>query len=181
MLLGPAFDHYFLLGVELDGIAALAVQDAEEAVFPAAERKIGHGGGYADVDSDIAGGGFVPEPPCRRAARGKQRCLVAVATALEECQSFVHIAGMNQAQDWTEDFRIRHVAGRRHVVEDRRLNEISGLVFGDPWITSVQQNFRTLLFTCGDQRMNSRFALGRNYRSHLDAFVEAVAYAQVCR
>src|ERR1700734_3499047 len=68
---GPAFDDYFLFGIELDGVAALSVQNAEETVFPSAEREIGHGRGYADVDSDIAGGSFITEAPRCCTARGK--------------------------------------------------------------------------------------------------------------
>jgi len=30
---GPAFDYYFFVGVELDGVSALPVEIAEEAVF----------------------------------------------------------------------------------------------------------------------------------------------------
>src|SRR5580692_67543 len=90
---GPAFNYYFFLGVELDGIAALAVQDAEEAVLPSAEREIGHGRGHADVDSDIAGGRFIAETSSRRTARCKQRRLIAVLASLEKREGFVQIAG----------------------------------------------------------------------------------------
>src|SRR5271163_228978 len=78
VVFGPAFYHYFFLGVELDGVAALSVEDAEEAVFPSAEREIGHGRGHADVDSDIAGRRFVPEASRGSTAGSKQRSLIAV-------------------------------------------------------------------------------------------------------
>src|ERR1700731_2006152 len=71
VLLGPALDYDFLLGIELDRVPALSMQDAEEAVFPAAEREISHGSRYADVDSDIAGGSFVTEPTRCRTTRSE--------------------------------------------------------------------------------------------------------------
>src|ERR1700693_2561735 len=84
VLFGPAFDYDFFVGVELDGVAALAVEVAEEAVFPSAEREVGHGRGDSDVDADVAGGGFVAGEARGRSARGEQRCLIAVGAAFEE-------------------------------------------------------------------------------------------------
>src|ERR1700722_17235539 len=55
VLFGPAFDHYLLVGVELDGIAALPVEIAEETIFPPAEGEIGHRRGDSDVDADVSG------------------------------------------------------------------------------------------------------------------------------
>src|SRR5579863_9835945 len=106
MLLGPALDHYFLVGVELDSVAALAVEIAEETVLPSAEWKISHGCGDPDVDADVAGGRLVAEAARGRAARGKQRRLVAVGAALEEGESVVHAAGVDQAQHRAEDFGV---------------------------------------------------------------------------
>lgn len=68
---GPALDDDFGLGKELDGMMALAVQVAEEAVFPAAEGKEGHGGGHADVDANIARFGLIAKLASRRPAVGK--------------------------------------------------------------------------------------------------------------
>src|SRR5437879_12079270 len=68
---GPALDYYLFVGVELDGVAALAVEIAEEAIFPSAEGEVGHGRGYADVDADVAGGSFVAEAACGRTAGGE--------------------------------------------------------------------------------------------------------------
>src|SRR5580700_4052564 len=61
VLFGPAFDYDFLVGVELDGVPALAMEIAEEAVLPSAEGEVGHGRGNSDVDTDVAGGSFVAE------------------------------------------------------------------------------------------------------------------------
>src|SRR5712671_1678912 len=73
VLFGPAFDYDFLVGVELDGIAALAVEVAEKAVLPSAEWEIGHGRGDSDVDTDISRRGFVAEAARSRSAGGEQR------------------------------------------------------------------------------------------------------------
>src|SRR5215472_10250813 len=66
VLFGPALDYHFLICVELDGVAALAVEIAEEAILPSAEGKVGHGRGDADIDADVAGRGFVAETARRR-------------------------------------------------------------------------------------------------------------------
>src|SRR5204863_9280718 len=46
---------------EFNGVAPLAVKDAEETLLPAAEGEIGHRRGHADIDSDISRGRFVAE------------------------------------------------------------------------------------------------------------------------
>ena len=97
MFCGPALDHDFLFGIELYRVAALAVLDAEEAVFPSAEREIGHGRGHADVDADVACRRFVAEAPGCCAARRKQRRLIAVGTALQKREGFVEVIRMDQA------------------------------------------------------------------------------------
>src|ERR1700723_4120305 len=51
---GPAFDDDFLVGVELDRVAALRVHVSEEAGLPSRKGEIGHGRGYADIDADVA-------------------------------------------------------------------------------------------------------------------------------
>src|SRR5579872_957992 len=45
-------------------------------------------------------------------------------------------------------------------------------------IAAVEHNLRTLLLTFGDQTLDSRLALRRNYRTHLHAFIEAVSHTQ---
>src|ERR1700728_205337 len=89
VLLCPAFDDYFLIGVKLDGIAALSMQIAEEAVLPSAERKIGHGRGDADVDADVYRRRFVTETSRSRPARGEQRRLVSVSAAFEKAERVI--------------------------------------------------------------------------------------------
>ena len=66
VLLSPAFDDDFFVGVELDGVASLRVHVAEEAAFPSGEGEISHGRGYADIDADVACGGLVTESARRR-------------------------------------------------------------------------------------------------------------------
>src|SRR3982751_5695404 len=62
VLLGPALNHNFLVGVKLDGVPALTMEIAEKTVLPPAEREVGHGRGNSDVDADVAGGRLVAEP-----------------------------------------------------------------------------------------------------------------------
>ncbi len=175
VLFGPAFDYYFLVGIELDGVAALAVEIAEETVLPSAEGEIGHGRGDSDVDADVARGRFVAEAARGGSARREQRCLIAVGAALEEGEGFVHVVGVDEAEHRAEDFRVGEIAGCGHVVENRGIHEVSRFVLGDFRVAAVEQDFRALFFTEADQRLDAGFALGRDDRAHLDAFVEAVA------
>src|SRR6478736_7149934 len=179
MLFGPAFDYDFLFGVELDRVAALAVHDAEKAVFPAAEREVRHWGGYSNIDADVSRWRFVAEAARGRSARCEQRCLIAVGIAFEERQSFVHVVGVYQAQDGSEDFRVREVAGRGHGIENGRLYEIALLVAWNFRVASVHQNFGTLFFAHADQRFDAVLTLLGNDWAHLHALVEPVAYAQI--
>src|SRR5437879_10656380 len=89
MLFRPALDHNLLLGVELDRVAALSVHYAEKTLFPPAERKIGHGRGYADVDPYISCRRFVTETARGRAAGREQRCLVSIRVALQKGERLV--------------------------------------------------------------------------------------------
>src|SRR5439155_20213176 len=99
MFCGPAFHDNFLFGIELDCVASLCVLHAEEAIFPAAERKIGHGCGDPNVDTYISGRCFVPESARRRTTGGKQRSLVAIRAALEKYERVVEVTSVHQAKD----------------------------------------------------------------------------------
>src|SRR5436309_452260 len=70
-ILGPAFDHNLLLGVELNRVATLAVQHSEKAVLPTAERKVGHRRRDSDVYADISCSYFITKLARRRAAGGE--------------------------------------------------------------------------------------------------------------
>src|ERR1022692_3119550 len=97
VLFSPALYYDFLVGVELDGVAALAVEIAEEAVLPSAEGEVGHRRGDADVDADISRGRFVAEAARGGSARREQRRLIAVSAAFEESERFVHVIGVDEA------------------------------------------------------------------------------------
>src|SRR6202166_4661095 len=125
MFFGPAFDYDFFVGIELDGVAALAVEVAEEAVFPSAEGEVGHGRGDSDVDADVAGGGFVAEAARGRSTRGEERRLIAVGAALEEGEGVVHVARVDKAEDGAENFCVVEIAGGGNVVEDCRVHEVA--------------------------------------------------------
>src|ERR1700736_5175212 len=53
--LNPAGHDDLLLGVELDGIAAVSVQIAEERLLPAGKREERHWGGDTYIDAHHAG------------------------------------------------------------------------------------------------------------------------------
>src|SRR5260370_23664439 len=146
VLFGPAFDYYFLVGVELDGIAALAVEIAEEAVLPSAEGEVGHGCGDPDVDADVSRGRFVAEAARGRSARGEERCVISIGAAFEEGERIVHVVGVNQAQDGAEDLCVGEVAAGGNIVEDRGIDEVASLVAWDFGVASVEENLCALLF-----------------------------------
>src|SRR5260370_26813160 len=77
-LRGPTLDHNFLLRIEFDGIAALGVHIAEEAVLPTGKGEESHRRGHANVNADIARQRLVAKFACRRAAAGEQAGHIAV-------------------------------------------------------------------------------------------------------
>src|SRR5580693_4456412 len=145
VLFGPALDYNFLVGVELDGIAALAVKIAEKAVLPSAEGEVGHGRGDSDVDADVPRGRFVAEAAGSRSARGEQRCLIAVSAALEKRESIVHVVGVDEAQHGTENLCVGQIAGGWDVVEDGGPHEVPGFVFRDLRVAAIEQELCSLL------------------------------------
>src|ERR1017187_9760537 len=163
VLFGPAFDDDFLVGVELDGVAALAVEIAEETILPSAEREVSHRRGDSDVDADVARGRFVAEAARGGPARRKERRLIAVGAALEEGESVVHVVGVDEAEDWAEDFGVGEIAGRGNVVEDRGLHEVARFVFRSLRVAAIEQDCRALLFSESDQRFDSLFTLRRDH------------------
>src|SRR5438132_14007136 len=68
ILFCPALDDNFFLGVKLNLVSSLPVHNPKEAVFPSAEREIGHGRGDSDIDADVSGGRFIAEAARGRAA-----------------------------------------------------------------------------------------------------------------
>src|SRR6202049_501843 len=175
VLFGPAFHDNFLVGIELDGVAALPVEIAEEAVLPSTEREVSHRRGDSNVDADISRWCFIAEATRGRTARREQRGLIAVGTALQESERFVHVAGVDEAEHRTEDFGVGQLAGLRYVVKDSWVDEVSGFVLRDFGLASIEQNLCSLLLANADQRFDSLFALRRDHWSHLHASVEPVA------
>ena len=102
----PTFNHDFLIRIEFDRIATLAMEIAEETVLPSTERKICHWGRHADIDSDVSSRRLVAEAARRRSARSKQRGLITVGTAFQESERVVQVLSVNKTQDGPEDLRI---------------------------------------------------------------------------
>src|SRR5438067_9075631 len=173
-LLRPALHHHLLLRVEVDRVAPLRVEVAEEAVLPAAEREVGDGGGDADVDADVADAGLVAELPGRGAAAGEEAGLVAEARAVHCLDGLVHVGDVDEAQDRSEDLGGRGLAARIHVREDGRADEVALLVPFDPRAARVHRELRAFLDTLLDERLDARFRFGADHRAHLHALVEAV-------
>src|SRR5690242_5092125 len=121
----PALDHNLLIGVELDGIVALGMHSSEEALFPAAEGKVGHGRGHSDVDADVARRRLVAELASRRAAGGEQRGLVAVGAARQESERLVNVASRHEAQHGPKNFRIGQRTVLAHAIEHGRPYKIA--------------------------------------------------------
>src|SRR6476661_3415138 len=77
----PTFNHDFLIRVEFDPIAALAMEIAEKTVLPSTEREICHWRRHADIDSNVSSRHLVAEATRGRSARSKQRGLITVGAA----------------------------------------------------------------------------------------------------
>ncbi len=121
----PALDDDLGLGEKFHGVAPLAMENAEETFFPAAEGKIGHRRGYPDIDADISCGRFVTELARGGSARGKERSLVSVGAATKKFHGFINRVGVNQAEYGAEDFRIGKLAGGGQSVQNRGRQKIS--------------------------------------------------------
>src|SRR5216683_4469549 len=125
LLARPALDDDFRFGEEFDGVASLAVKDAEETFFPTAEGEIGHRGGDADVDADISRGRFVAEFARGGTACCEERCLVAVRTAAKKFHGLINGVSVNQAENGAENLCVGKLACGRQSVKDRGGEEIS--------------------------------------------------------
>src|SRR5215472_8339976 len=139
MLLGPPFYYDFLFRVELDAIAPLAMEDAEEAVFPSTEREVGHRSGHADIDSDIARRRFITKTPGRRAAGSKKRRLIAKRAARQKFEGFVQIARMHQAQHRAEYFCVGELAGRRQAIDHGGFHKAAGFILRNRRFAAVKR------------------------------------------
>src|SRR6266851_493580 len=181
MLLRPPLHNHLLLGIKLHGIAALTMEHAEEAVFPAAEREVRHRSGNSDIDSDVPCRRFIPEPSGRRSAGGKQRRLIAEWTLREEIERFIHVTGMHQTEHWSEDFRIGELASGGKCVEYSWLHKTATLVFRDIRFAAVNNQLPAFLCSCVNQRLNSFPAILADYRSHLDIRIQSAANFKSCR
>src|SRR5467141_3184608 len=177
LLARPALDDNFGFGKKFDGVAALAVKDAEETLFPAAEGEIGHRSGNADIDADIPRRGLVSEFAGGGTAGGEKRGLVAVGAAAQKFHGVVNRIGMNQTEHGTEDFRVAKRAGGRQAIEDGWREEIAGFVAGNFRIAPVENGLRAFANACGDERLDALLALFSDDRTHLDAGVQAIADA----
>src|SRR5690242_4860930 len=127
----PSLNDDFLVGIELDRIATLGMHDAKEAIFPAAEGKIRHRCGYADVNADVPGRGLVTKFSRCRSAGGKERSLVAERAARQKLECLVNSVGMDQAEHRPEDFSVSQGTVRGKPIQQCGANKVSGLVLGD--------------------------------------------------
>ncbi len=85
---------------------------------------------------------------------------------------------MNQAEHRTKNFRVREFAVRRDAVKNRRIYEISGFVARHFCVAPVHQDFGSRFFAFSNQFFDALFALRRDDRAHLHAFIESIADAE---
>src|SRR5262249_49925062 len=115
----PALDHDLLVGVELDRVATLAVQVAEETPLPPAEREARDGRGDAEVDPDVSGLHLVAELPRGGPARREEAGLVPERGAIDEVDRLVDRADAEEAEHRAKDLGPRERALGRDVGKDR--------------------------------------------------------------
>ena len=112
-----------LAGVEVDRVAAVGVEVAEERALPAREREEGHRGGDADVHADHADLDVVPVAADGRARLGEDRRAVAVRRGVHDVDRLVERGGVDDRQHRAEDLLAGDVHVGRDAVEDRRADE----------------------------------------------------------
>src|SRR5713226_2487565 len=142
-LFGPSLDHYLLLGVKFNSVTPLAVCHAEEAVFPTAEREIGHRSSHTDIDSYVAGLRLVAELARRRPASRENGSSIPVRALGHDSHRLVDAPRANDAEHRPEYLSLGNLASRRHIVENGRLNEVAVLVFRNPRVSPVDKNRRS--------------------------------------
>src|SRR5262245_59114142 len=150
-LRGPALDHDFLVGVELDRVPPLGVEIAEETAFPSAEGEHRDRRRDAEVDPQIAYLGLVPELAGGGAAPREEARLVAERRAVDERDRVVHRADVDQPQHGSEDLGLRDRPPGRHVAEDRGTHEGSALAAVDPGVAAVDERRGALREAAPDQ------------------------------
>src|SRR5712664_2553167 len=173
----PALDDDLGFGEKLDGVAALAVEDSEETLFPSAEREIGHRGGDADIDADIPRGGLVAEFAGGGTAGGEERGLIAVGAAAQKIHGFINRIGVNETEYRAKDFRVGKLAGGRQAIKNGRCKEIAGFVSGNFGVAAIEDGLCAFVDAGGNKRLDALLALFGDDRTHLDAGVEAIANA----
>ncbi len=125
---GPAFDNYFGLCVELHTVLTLRVQIAKETFVPAAEREIGDGRGDADVDADVPRVRFEPELARRSTITGEDTRHVAVGATINQRNRLFHALGVNQTEHWPENLRFRQLTIGCDVFQNRGKDPIAVLI-----------------------------------------------------
>src|SRR5262245_15999609 len=120
----PLHDH-FLPGEELDGVAALPVEVAEEALARAAEREVCHRGGYPDVNADITDLGFVAELSRTGTAGREQARLVAIGSGIYERDRTVDVRDVMHGEHGAEDLGAGDLALERQSLENRGRDEVA--------------------------------------------------------
>ena len=106
----PPLNHDLRFREEFHRVAALAVQYPEKALFPSAEREVGHRRSHADIDPDIPRRRVVAEFPRRGPARREQRRLVAVRASPQKIHCLIHGVRVNQAKNRSENLRVYEIA-----------------------------------------------------------------------
>ena len=149
MALHPPFDDNFALGIELDGIHALAVQVAEEGVFLAAEGEGGRWRGHADIDADIAGVHAVFEFARVLAVIGENAGGIAVAALIDDIHRFVEGVGFHQGENGTEDFFVRHGGIGLHIGDQGGADPGALLVTSDAEVAAVDHHFGAFVLRFG--------------------------------
>src|SRR5687768_7323916 len=103
----PAADDDLLLGVEVDGIAAVRLRVAEERLLRAAEGEERHGRGDADVDTEHGRVDAVAVLARRLAAGGEDARGVRLGVRVDDLDRLVERLRPHQAQHGAEDLLLR--------------------------------------------------------------------------
>uniref|UniRef100_A0A0N4ZD65 Transcriptional regulator n=1 Tax=Parastrongyloides trichosuri TaxID=131310 RepID=A0A0N4ZD65_PARTI len=151
---GPAGRHRLGLGPELHAFHAVLVGVAEARTLPAAEGVVGHRHRDRHIDADHADVDAGGEVAGRAAVLGEDGDAVAVLVLARQAQGLLKVGGADDLQHRAEDFFLirRHV--RRHMVEQRRADEVALLMPLQAEVAPVYDQFGAFFHALVDPAQN---------------------------
>src|SRR5690606_25198380 len=152
---------------KFDSVFSLSVQVPEKTVFPSAKGKLGHRGGYPDIDPDIPRIGLVPKPSGAGTTARKEAGHIAIISSVDKLKGLVYIIHGYQTHHRSEDLGPYEFLVQGHVLQYGRRQKISFLISWNRGVPTIQEQIGTLIQSLLDQSLDPGLAFRRNYRPHI--------------